>query len=278
MAAAGSLAATGLELTDAQFRQVGEIVRQVAGIQLPPGKESLVRSRLIKRLRALGIPTVREYFEYLDRDASRAELAEMIDVLTTNKTSFFREPEHFRLLERTVLPSLAERGGQIRIWSAGCSTGEEPYTLSIVARETLGAAASRVRILATDISNRVLQRARAGEYEAGVVEDIPAPLRRTHFTPVAGARNEQFRVAAATRELIQFARLNLMADWPMRGPFDAILCRNVMIYFDKATQERLVTRFAALLAPGGYLMVGHSESLSGLRHDLTYIQPATYRK
>ncbi len=265
-----------LDLTDAQFRQVGALVARVAGIQLPAGKESLVRSRLSKRLRALGVATVGEYLELVERDTSRAELAEMVDVLTTNKTSFFREAEHFRLLERTILPALERSSGPIRIWSAGCSTGEEPYSLAMVARETLGSAASRVRILATDISARVLQRARAATYDADVVDDVPAQLRHAHFegsTPPGS-----YRVVQPTRDLVQFARLNLMGDWPMRGPFDVILCRNVMIYFDKPTQERLVARYSELLAPGGYLFVGHSESLSGLRHGLSYVQPATYRR
>jgi len=271
----GSIA--GLDLSDAQFRQVGEIVARVAGIQLPPGKESLVRSRLAKRLRSLGITTVKEYLELLEKDTSRTELAEMVDVLTTNKTSFFRESEHFRLLEGSVLPALGRSGHQVRIWSAGCSSGEEAYTIAMVARETLGPAASRVKVLATDISNRVLQRARAATYESSQVEDVPANFRRGHFEPMSGDR-DSLRVVQPTRDLVQFARLNLMGEWPMKGPFDVIFCRNVMIYFDKPTQERLVNRYAALLAPGGYLFVGHSESLSGLRHELSYVQPATYRK
>ena len=276
MTLSGAATSSGVDLTEAQFRHVGDLVTRIAGIQLPAGKESLVRSRLIKRLRALGIPTMSEYLEFLSKDSSRAELAEMVDVLTTNKTSFFREIEHFRLLQETILPALAQRGGPIRIWSAGCSTGEEPYTISLVARETIGPAASRVRILATDISARVLRQAKAAEYDADVVEDVPAALRRTHF--VSGPTADTLRVAPATRELVQFARLNLMGEWPMRGPFDVIFCRNVMIYFDKPTQERLVARYSALLGPGGHLFVGHSESLSGLKHDLTYVQPATYRR
>ncbi len=266
-----------LDLTDAEFRHVGQLVTRIAGIQLPPGKESLVRSRLAKRLRALGIATVREYLEFVERDTSRAELAELVDVLTTNKTSFFREAEHFRLLERTILPALARAGGPINVWSAGCSTGEEPYTIAMVARESLGAAASRVRVLATDISARVLQRARSAEYDTALLEDVPVALRPAHFEAVPSSTGT-VRVASPTRDLVHFARLNLMGDWPMKGPFDVIFCRNVMIYFDKPTQERLVSRYAALLAPGGYLLVGHSESLSGLRHALSYVQPATYRK
>jgi chemotaxis protein methyltransferase CheR len=268
---------TGLEITDAQFRHVGDLVTRISGIQLPAGKESLVRSRLAKRLRALGLSTVQQYLDVVERDATRAELAEMVDVLTTNKTSFFREIDHFRLLQDVVLPEFARTGAPIRIWSAGCSTGEEPYTIAMVVRGTLGSAASRVRILATDISARVLARARDATYDADALDDVPDAVRRAHFEAV-GAPADRVRITPATAALVQFARLNLMGDWPMKGPFDAIFCRNVMIYFDKPTQERLVARYSALLAPGGYLFVGHSESLSGLRHDLAYVQPATYRK
>ncbi len=269
--------ASTLTISDAQFRRVGELVTRIAGIQLPPGKESLVRSRLAKRIRALGLASMQEYLDFVDGDASRGELAEMIDVLTTNKTSFFREIEHFRLMQRSLLPALAEGHAPVRIWSAGCSTGEEPYSIAMVARETLGAGAMRVRILATDISARCLQRARSAEYDVGVVEHVEPGLRDAHFEPVIGA-NDRLRVVPPTAALVQFTRLNLMCEWPMRGTFDMIFCRNVMIYFDKPTQERLVTRFTSLLAPGGHLMVGHSESLSGLRHELSYVQPATYRR
>ncbi len=220
---------------------------------------------------------MQEYLDFVDGDSSRAELAEMVDVLTTNKTSFFREIDHFRLMQRAILPDLARGHAPIRIWSAGCSTGEEPYSIAMIARDTLGAAATRVRILATDISARVLGRARSAEYDVDAVEDVAPDVRRAHFEPVPGA-NDRLRVVAPTAALVQFARLNLMGEWPMRGPFDMIFCRNVMIYFDKPTQERLVTRYTSLLAPGGHLMVGHSESLSGLRHQLAYVQPATYRK
>ena len=269
--------APGIELSDAEFRHVGDLVTRISGIQLPNGKQSLVRSRLLKRLRTLGIASVREYLEFLDNDSSRAELAEMVDVLTTNKTSFFRESEHFRLLGTTILPALGARGGAIRIWSAGCSSGEEPYTIAMVARGVLGNNASRVKILGTDISARVLHIARNAEYDAASADDVPPAIRRAQLERVP--ENEHVvRVAGPTRDLVHFARLNLMDDWPMRGPFDVIFCRNVMIYFDKPTQQRLVARLAQLLTPGGYLCVGHSESLSGLHHDLSYVQPATYHK
>ena len=264
------------DLRPADFRRIAGLTKDVAGINLQPGKEGLVRARLAKRLRALGLAGFAEYLAHVEGDASRAELREMIDALTTNKTSFFREPQHFDVLRDAVLPPLAAAGRAPRLWSAGCSTGEEPYTLAMTLRESLPERLSAAsRVLATDISGRVLARARAATYAAEMVAEVPAPLRSRHFV---AAPDGQRRVADATRALVRFARLNLMGPWPMQGPFDAILCRNVMIYFDKATQARLVDRFHDLLAPGGWLFVGHSESLTGLQHRFAYVRPAVYVK
>jgi chemotaxis protein methyltransferase CheR len=257
------------ELGAAHFREISGIVYDVAGIQLPPGKEGLVRSRLAKRLRARGLDTYDAYLA-LVRDPSGGELAEMIDALTTNKTNFFRESAHFDFLRAHVLPNVR---GSLRLWSAGCSTGEEPYTLAMLLRDTVPDRCD-AKILATDISRRVLAQAKAGTYPEAVVDDVPADLRRRHFRQHA----QGWEVAPHLRSLISFAPLNLMGKWPMRGPFDAIFCRNVMIYFDRQTQQRLVQRFHELLAPGGYLFVGHSESLNSMSHGFTYVQPAVYRR
>ncbi|MGZ8471413.1 MAG: CheR family methyltransferase, partial [Gemmatirosa sp.] len=210
-------------------------------------------------------------------------LAEMVDLLTTNKTSFFREAAHFDFLRDRLLPSLGP--GPVRIWSAGCSSGEEPYTLAMVIRGLWPDAERRdVKILATDISKRVLATAAAGVYPDALLEDVPHDLLRRHW--MRASREDVARPGAAggwragdsLRSLITFAPLNLMGAWPMRGPFQAIFCRNVMIYFDKATQQALVNRYYDLLAPGGHLFVGHSESLSALSHGFSYVQPAVYRK
>jgi chemotaxis protein methyltransferase CheR len=209
-------------------------------------------------------------------DASRRELAHMVDLLTTNKTSFFREPAHFDVLRDAVVPAFGAAPGGLRLWSAGCSSGEEPYTMAMVLREALADPAWRgARILATDISERVLARARAGVYPDETAADVDPALLRRHFArdPEGG-----WAAGAALRARIQFAPLNLMGPWPMRGPFHAIFCRNVMIYFDKPTQGALVNRYYDLLAPGGYLFVGHSESLSAVDHAFAYVQPAVYRK
>lgn len=269
------------DLTAAQFREISRTVYDIAGIQLRDGKEGLVRSRLAKRLRQLGLGDFGAYLERVRADAR--ELAEMVDLLTTNKTSFFRESAHFDFLRDRLLPSLGP--GPVRLWSAGCSSGEEPYTLAMVIRDAWPDADRRdVKILATDISRRVLATAAAGVYPEALLEDVPPDLLRRHFTRAAreavtrpGAAGG-WRANDALRSLVTFAPLNLMGAWPMRGPFQAIFCRNVMIYFDKATQQALVERYYGLLAPGGHLFVGHSESLSALSHRFSYVQPAVYRK
>ena len=212
----------------------------------------------------------------MEEDESRVELKEMIDALTTNKTSFFREPHHFDYLRDVVLPFFVADRHAPRLWSAGCSSGEEAYTIGMVLRDGLPEPLSReARILAYDMSARMLVRARDAVYTGEAVAELPRDVVRRHFVPTA---DERWQVAEPVRRLVRCARLNLMSRWPMYGPFDVIFCRNVMIYFDKPTQERLVARFASLLAPGGYLCVGHSESLTGLRHPLAYVQPATYRR
>jgi chemotaxis protein methyltransferase CheR len=262
------------ELAPEQFRSISRTVYDVAGIQLRPGKEGLVRSRLAKRLRALGLATYEDYLARVAADATGRELAEMVDALTTNKTNFFREPAHFDFLRERVLPTLPATPA--RIWCAGCSTGEEPYTLGMVLHETLPDLARRdVKILATDISARVLAQAKAGRYAEAVASEVPPELLRRHFTRAPGG---MWEVGPSLKGLVTFARLNLMETWPMRGPFQAIFCRNVMIYFDKPTQEKLVGRYYDMLAPGGHLFVGHSESLSGIAHRFAYVQPAVYRK
>jgi chemotaxis protein methyltransferase CheR len=201
----------------------------------------------------------------------------MIDCLTTNKTNFFREPAHFDYLARQILPKRAEK--RLRIWSAGCSTGEEPYTIGIHLRENIPDIDRwDVRILATDISTRVLEKARAALYTEDALDDLPPGLSTHYFVKTAIDGKRGFEVVPAVRRMVSFAHLNLMGDWPMKGPFDVIFCRNVMIYFEKPIQQKLIERFRLLLPLGGHLFVGHSESMAGLEHRFTYVQPATYRR
>ncbi len=213
----------------------------------------------------------------MEKEPSRREFAEMIDALTTNKTSFLREASHFDYLRDSVFPTVA---GPVRIWSAGCSSGEEPYTLAMLCNESFPDIARRdVKILATDLSHRVLATAKSGAYPAENMSDVPSAWMKKYW---GAARDPQgrdvFEAGTSLRRLVHFAKLNLMEKWPMQGPFDAILCRNVMIYFDKATQQQLIERYWALLRPGGHLFVGHSESLTGLTHRFRYVQPAVYVK
>lgn len=264
-----------LELSPKVFGRISATMEEIAGVRLPQGKETLVKSRLSKRLRTLGLDGFDAYLAFIDADASGAELREMVDALTTNKTSFFRESAHYDHLVDVAFPELAERGS-LRMWSAGCSTGEEPYTLAMLAREHLPAGILRdTRVLATDISGRALTSATRGEYAAATVGDVPAPLLRKYFER---SGEGAYSAASSLRSLVTFGRLNLMGPWPMRGPFDVIFCRNVMIYFDREVRERLVGRFHGLLRDGGYLYVGHSESLTGLQHPFSYVRPAVYRR
>jgi chemotaxis protein methyltransferase CheR len=255
------------------------MIYQLCGIRLETGRENLVKSRLLKRLRALDLRNFDEYLAHIRTDVSGSELVTMIDSLSTNKTSFFREVQHFEFLRRQILPELCRTRDPIRIWSAGCSSGEEPYSLAITLAESIPDIRHRdVRILATDISTKILAEAREAVYTQEVVLDVPAMLLSKYFTCVQTAPPRLYRVNDQLKAIVRLARLNLMETWPMAGPFDVILCRNVMIYFDRPTREALVRRFWDLLPAGGYLLVGHSESLNGLTTEFRYIQPAVYGK
>jgi chemotaxis protein methyltransferase CheR len=263
------------------FERIRGIMYRISGVNLTDSKEELIRSRIGKRVRAMGCESFAQYVDFVESEEGREELGRMVDALTTNKTSFFREEPHFVFLREIALPALLARGERIRFWSAGCSSGEEPYSLAILLLEAVPNIGLRdVRILATDISRNMLGRAQEGVYGKGQVKEIPPGLRSRHFDPIqAGSREEpRFKVRREVMDLVAFSHLNLMRPWPMKGPFDVILCRNVMIYLDRPTREHLVRRFTDLLPSGGYLMVGHSESLNGIGHGLRYVQPAVYGK
>ncbi|MFN8138446.1 MAG: protein-glutamate O-methyltransferase CheR [Fimbriimonadales bacterium] len=264
------------EITPAEFARLAKFLYEKSGINLQSGKENLVKSRLSKKLREHSLANYDEYLDMVERDKTGAMLSSMMDALSTNKTSFFREPEHFTFFEQVLL---ANNPNSLKVWSAGCSSGEEPYTLSMILNEKLGKTrASGAKILATDLSTRVLAKASSGEYLEHEMEGIPPAMRTKYFSRVSGERSYFYRANQDLKQIISFARLNLMGDWPMKGPFDAIFCRNVMIYFDKPTKEKLVQRYFSLLRSGGYLFIGHSESLSGLGTEFKYVQPALYEK
>jgi chemotaxis protein methyltransferase CheR len=266
-------------LSQRQFDDICRFLYQSCGIKLNAGKEGLVKSRLVKRLRMLGLSNFDEYLKYVKADSSGRERTTMIDALTTNKTSFFRELPHFDYLRQEILPVLLSQKKTLRFWSAGCSSGEEPYTLAILLNENIPDLKQRdVRILATDISTKVLDTAREGLYDLDALQDVPPKLLGKYFSSIGSGESQKYRVQPSLQNLIRFAQLNLMGEWPMKGAFDVILCRNVMIYFDKPTQQWLVDRFWQLLEPGGHLFVGHSESLTGTIHQFRYVQPATYKK
>ncbi|MEP9400775.1 CheR family methyltransferase [Sphingomonas silueang] len=249
---------------DADHAAIAELAYAEVGILLPPGKAQLVYGRLAPRVRACGLTSVGDYVRLIGRDA--AERARAIDALTTNHTSFYRERHHFDDFAERLWPGLAERlaaGGSVRLWSAACSSGEEPYSWLMAALgEDRGAARllrRDFRLLATDVSPSVLATARAGRYPRAAMATVP-PTLRTNWTRAEG---DMLAIDPALREAVAFRALNLLGDWPMRRHFDAILCRNVMIYFDEATKERLQSRLADQLAVGGMLYIGHSERLVG---------------
>jgi len=265
------------ELSERQFKRISQLVYRLCGINLKSGKEALVRARLMKRLRALGMKSFNEYIRYIESDRGVQELGLMIDVITTNKTSFFREQEHFSYLGEKILPELKAR--RLRFWSAGCSSGEEPFSLAILLREEVPDIEFKdVRILGTDISTRMLERARKAIYGEETLQDLPPSILRKYFIRIRKESPRIYKVKDNVRAMVRLAWLNLMDSWPMNGPFNVIFCRNVMIYFDRATQEKLINRFWNLLEPGGYLFVGHSEGLSAISHRFRYVQPAVYRK
>ena len=267
-----------VELSSGQFKKVSERVYRLSGINLLKGKEALVRARLMKRLRALGMGSINDYLQHVESAQGADELTRMIDAMTTNKTSFFREAEHFNFLRDKILPEI--KGPRMRFWSAACSSGEEPYSLSITLREHINAIDSKdCLILATDISRKVLEKAGRAVYSQETLSSLSPPaLIRKYFNKITNGPNPTFQVKKQVQRLVRFGWLNLMQAWPMAGPFDVIFCRNVMIYFDRATQQTLVNRFWDLLRPGGYLFVGHSEGLSGVSHKFQYVRPATYKK
>jgi len=266
-----------LKLSEKQFRHISNTVYKVSGIDLHQGKEELVKARLLKRLRSLRLGNFEHYLQYLEQDQSGRETQAMVDVLTTNKTNFFRESEHLDFLRTDILPKLNQE--KIRIWSAGCSSGEEPYSIAITLSEALSdMGKTDLKILGTDISDRMLDRARQGVYEQELLKTLPPQIAGRYFDLHPGKSARLYQVNSRIQSLVSFARLNLMEEWPMAGPFDVIFCRNVMIYFDKPTQERLVRRFWPLIKEGGYLMVGHSESLTFLSHEYRYVRPAVYQK
>ena len=271
------MALVSIELNDRQFNKISRIVYDPSCIDLKSGKEALVRARLAKRLRAIGMTSVEEYMRHIESNEGANELGFMLDIMTTNKTSFFREVAHFKYMEKEILPKL--KNGKIRFWSAACSSGEEPYSIAISLMENLRRVESKdVLILATDISTRMLEKVKDAVYSEENIHDLPKVFLHKYFIKVQKNPSVFYKVKDNVRSIVRVAWLNLMEKWPMKGTFNVIFCRNVMIYFDRSTQEKLINRFYDYLEPGGHLFVGHSEGLSGVKHNFNYVKPATYRK
>jgi chemotaxis protein methyltransferase CheR len=260
-----------------EFEQIRRMVYDFCGVDLS-GKQILVGTRLSKRIRDLGFGSFGNFCAHVQQDPAGEVFTGMIDALTTNHTSFFREAQHFDLLRNVILPELPDPV-PLKFWSAACSSGEEPYSIAFSLVDALGASAlSRISILATDISTRVLNRARQGVYSCSQLEALSPDLARACLLKGSGQFSDQFLVKRELRDAIDFQQFNLLHDSSLFGPFHVIFCRNVMIYFDQQTQQNVVNKLISRLLPGGYLLIGHSESLNGIAHPLNYVCPATYRK
>jgi len=268
-------------LTDAQFNRIRQLVREHTGIALSEAKRQLVYGRLARRLRALKLESFGEYVELLERGVE-AELEEFTNAITTNLTSFFREPHHFEYLASDVLPKIVAKDSGVRrarIWCCAASTGEEPYSIAMVLREAQDMLNGfDVKLLATDLDSAVLATGAAGVYNAERLKSVSSTRVSRFFRKGSGEQTGKFRAEDELRNLITFKQLNLMHEWPVRGPFDAIFCRNVIIYFDKETQRALFERMAALQRPGDMLFLGHSESLYRVSDKYELIGRTIYRR
>lgn len=267
-------------LYDPEFHFLSELVYRYSGINLHTGKRELIRSRLCSHLRKLGINSFREYCDYLKSSSDTQEIHTLLNILSTNMTQFFREKSHFDFLYEelpNIIKSKKKQGNnRLRLWSTACSSGEEAYSIAIILAEVLNdmAASIDAKILATDISSAMLERARTAQYHKERMQDVSFMWRTKYFQ----VQQDYFVANPLLRSFIQFRQLNVVGPWPFQGLFDIIFCRNMMIYFDKMTQHQLVNRLSDVLQIDGYLFLGHSESLVGFAPKLKYIIPSVYRK
>ena len=273
------------DLTRQDYELFRKLVYDKSGINLGDQKMQLVRARLGKRVRNDGFPSFRAYYEHVANDSTGVELSELLDAISTNTTHLFREPKHFEFLHAQLTKWASDNQWRrqhrtVRIWSAACSSGEEPHSIAMTAFDALSKYRDlELRILATDISSPMLTRAQRAVYDVHRVGTVPNDYQRRFFANIQVDGKRYLQLAPELRRLIKIARFNLMnMTFPFRNRFDMIFCRNVMIYFDRPTQETLVRKFAANLHEDGVLLIGHSESLTNLKHELGYIQPTIYRK
>ncbi|MDX9714966.1 MAG: CheR family methyltransferase [Dissulfurispiraceae bacterium] len=271
-----------ITMSSKEFSRLSEYIQKECGIKMSDSKKTMLEARLLKRLRALRMHSFTEYCDFLfSEEGADQEVVHMIDVVTTNKTDFFREPVHFEYLVSRVVPELIHRqSSRLVLWSAGCSTGEEPYTISMVLKEFQAIRPDfQFTVLATDISTKVLESAQRAVYKFDQIAPMPEILRKKYLLKSRDKSSQLVRIVPELRQMVRFRRLNFLEDdFGFREKLAVIFCRNVMIYFDRETQHRVLTKFCRHLAKGGYLFVGHSETLSGLDLPLEQAAPTIYRK
>ena len=272
---ATTTSSSAIALSDAEFAQFQGLLYKLAGIYLAPSKKVLLVSRLNKRLKSLGLATFREYYQFVTNGRNPQEQQTMVDLLTTNETYFFREPRHFDFLIEEFLPARPP-GATLSVWSAACSTGEEPYSLAMVLADKLGK--SNWRITASDISTQVLEKARQGHYSLERSRGITEQMLRRYCLKGVRAQDGTFLIADELRNRVDFMQINLIETIPRIGPFDLIFLRNVMIYFDQETKRKVINNMLPHLKPGGYFIIGHSETLNGITDQLKVLRPTIYVK
>ncbi len=269
----------GYQMEKTVFNKFRTIIYEKSVITLSENKEALVSARIAKRIRKLGLDSHRDYLQFVLGDKSGEEIVSLLDVISTNVTHFFRESHHFDILQEAMGTWMAKGQNRFRFWSAGCSSGEEPYTIAMTLQETANGRNPDMRILATDISTQILAKSIKGTYEKKKMENVTPKLRERYFEKNGREKDASYSVKHRLKSMIVFKRLNLsIVPFPMSGPMDVIFCRNVMIYFDNQVREKLLGEFYRLLKPGGYLMVGHAESLTGMLSGFKTVQPSVYIK
>lgn len=268
----------GSTLPASVLSKLQTLAERKLGLEARPGKEVLLSVRAGRHMRELGARSAEEYLRLLEEDESGTRMQGLLDVLTTNHTAFWREASHFDWLKKQ-LSGIPAGTPPVTLWCAAASSGEEPYTLAMTAMESMGpSAAQRLRVLATDVSTRMLRTAAEGIYSGERIKPLPQVWKDRYFEPAGGPAEGQFRVSRDVRSMVHFRWLNLVDPLPRMGPFPVIFCRNVMIYFSQETRLEIVRKLMNHLVPGGYLLVGHAEGLSGLEAEMDYVEPAVYRR
>ena len=272
-------------LSDSEFRKIASFIEQNVGIKMPIEKKLMMQSRLNARLKVLGLASFKDYIDYVfsNKNDDNHEIIMLIDAMTTNLTEFFREPQHFDFIRTTVLPEFAkQKRTNIKIWSAGCSTGQEPYTISIVMSEFIRQNDTTIRgysVLATDVSTKVLDKASTAVYDMNAVAAIPKDIKQRYFLKSKNQLKPEARLKKEIRHHVNFMRLNFMDDdFGFTDTMQIIFCRNVLIYFDKETQEKVIRKFLKYLEPGGYLFLGHSETIFGMDLPLKSVAPTVFQR